>query len=285
MDGVSLVPVMTGAQARVAEHVFNEAGYNRDYERTVRDGRWKLIFVPSPEARSVMQGTLFELYDLETDPLETVNRAADRPDVVERLKAVLLRWMSERMPPLDGFELTDGVCRVYTADFDFRDVAVEGTRFYARVRSSTRDDDYCFTLPVPDPDARIVIELLEGSAVEQPFSASDRKWDDPKLATPCVGDPWGCLKVNGTVVGRLPFEVRLGDLTERIEPTHASLRGQANDKSFCFHTGQFNKRQEKSKVGYVVEVMGVVERGDGGGYGPLDEATRKNLEELGYVHP
>ena len=285
MDGASLVPVMTGKQERVAEYVFNEAGYNRDYERTVRDGKWKLIFVPAPEARSVMQGPLFELYDLETDPLETVNRAAERPDVVERLKTVLFRWMNESMPPLDGFELTDGTCRVYTADFDFRDVAVEGTRFYARVRSSPRDDDYCFTLPVPDPGARIVIELLEGSALGHPFTASDRKWDDPKLTTPCVGDPWGCLKVNGTTVDRLPFEVRLGDLTDRVEPTHASLRGQGNDKTFCFHTGQFNKRQEKSQVGYIVEVMGVVERGTDGGYGQLDEATRKNLEELGYVHP
>jgi len=285
MDGASLVPVMTGKQDRVADYVFNEAGYNRDYERTVRDGKWKLIYVPSAEARSVMQGSLFELYDLETDPLETVNRAAERPDVVERLKTVLFRWMSESMPPLDGFELSDGTCKIYTADFDFRDVAVEGSRFYARVRSSPRDDDYCFTLPVPDPQARIVIELLEGSALARPFTASDQKWDDPKLTAPCVGDPWGCLKANGATVDHLPFEVRLGDLTDRVEPTHASLRGQGNDKTFCFHTGQFNKRQEKSEVGYVVEVMGVVERGAPGGYPQLDEATRKNLEELGYVHP
>jgi arylsulfatase A-like enzyme len=283
MDGSSLVPILTGKRERVADYVFNEAGYNRDYERTVRDDKWKLIYVPSAEARSVMQGSLFELYDIEQDPLETMNRAADRPDVVDRLKGVLFQWMEARMPPLDGFELTDGTCRIYTADFDFRDVAVEGTRFYARVRSSPRDDDYCFTLPVPDPDARIVIELLEGSAAARPFATGDQRWDDPKLTTPCVGDPWGCLKVNGAMVGRLPFEVRLGDLTDRVEPAHASLRGQGNDKTFCFHTAQFNKRQEKSEVGYVIEVMGVVERGKVGGYDQLDEATRKNLEELGYV--
>jgi hypothetical protein len=135
---------------------------------------------------------------------------------------------------------------------------------------------------VPDPEARIVIELLEGSAADQPFTSSARKWDDPKLATPCAGDPWGCLKVNGETVDRIPFEVRLGDLTEQQEPAYASLRGQGNDKTFCFHTGEFNRRREQSDVGYVVEVMGVVER-SGGGYRQLDDVTRKNLKELGYL--
>jgi hypothetical protein len=193
--------------------------------------------------------------------------------------------MEERMPPLQGYEMSDGASRIYTADYDFRDVAVADTRFYARIRGTGRLYDYCFTLAVPDPDARIVLELLEASAVEQPFVSSDRKWDDPKLDVPCVGDAWGCLAVNGAVVDRLPYEVRLGDLTERTDDARASLVGEGNNKSFCFRTAAFNKRAQKSAAGYVVEVMGVVERGAPGerGYRDLDETTRKNLEELGYI--
>jgi arylsulfatase A-like enzyme len=37
-------------------------------------------------------GTGAELYDLATDPKETKDLAADKPDVVERLKKLCLDW-------------------------------------------------------------------------------------------------------------------------------------------------------------------------------------------------
>jgi arylsulfatase len=283
MDGRSLVPVITGEQDRVAEHVFNEAGYNRDYQRTVRDGTWKLIYAPAPEARSVMQGRTFELYNTKKDPLETKNLVDEEPEVARRLENVLFEWMEERMPPLRGYELLDGISAAYTVDFDFPDIAVEGDRFYAKVRGSNRRRSYCFTLPVPDPDARILIELLEGNRVERPYAGGKSKWDDPGMEMACVGDEWGCLRVGGEPVEKIPHAVRLGDLQERVEPTpYVSMHGQGNDKTFCFQTGEFNKRREQSAVGYVVEVMGVVERGSNE-YRELDEATRRQLRELGYL--
>lgn len=47
----------------------------------VADGRWKLIDTPRPE-----------LYDLDADPRETQNVAADHPEVVARLQAQLQTW-------------------------------------------------------------------------------------------------------------------------------------------------------------------------------------------------
>ena len=88
--------------------------------------------------------------------------------------------------------------------------------------------------------------------------------------------------MNGKKIGKLPYTVRLGDLGDRVDPTYVSLHGQGNDKTFCFHTGEFNKRKERSELGYVVEVMGVVEKVDEG-YTGLDDVTRENLRELGYL--
>jgi hypothetical protein len=229
-----------------------------------------------------MQGGLFELYDLESDPLETQDLAAERPEEVERLSKVLFAWMRETAPLLEGFEMIDGMSTVYNAGFDYPSVEVEGSRFYARVAARAQDFDACFTLAAPNPDAKVTIELLEANARERPFAKSEQEWDDPKLDGACVGDAWGCLRVNGERVDGLPFSVRLGDLTERVDETYLSLHGEGNDKAFCFRTSEFSKRAEETPLGYVVEVMGEVEVGVPG-YGELDPVTRENLRELGYI--
>jgi len=56
--------------------------------RTVVSGWWKLIV---PHAAALPQEGL-ELYDLKADPREERNRAADRPDLVEKLRARLDAW-------------------------------------------------------------------------------------------------------------------------------------------------------------------------------------------------
>jgi arylsulfatase A-like enzyme len=50
----------------------------------VRDGRWKLLVNGD--------GTGAELYDIETDPAEARDRAADEKDVAERLTRKVLEW-------------------------------------------------------------------------------------------------------------------------------------------------------------------------------------------------
>lgn len=282
VDGLSLLPVIRGEAGHAAKYVFNEAGYNRDYQRSVRDARWKLIYVPSREARSVMDGGLFELYDLENDRLETKNLAESRPGDLERLKGVLFQWMKNTMPDLTPYTLRDNRSFVYTGDYEFRNMGVSGYNFYAKIPRSLSDLDYCFTLSVPDPDAVITIELLEANKRDTPLKSSQKLWDDPALSESCVGDEWGCLWVNGEKIGDLPYSIRMSKLTSGSSPVHASLIGQENNKTFCFKTGQFNKRAAESGLGYVVEVMGSVESVERD-FADVDEETRQTLRRLGYL--
>ncbi len=73
----------------------------------VRRGRWKLIRIPrllgasqnSQNARSSQNdqrpgvpAVRFELYDVDSDPDETANRASDEPEIVVELARLLNRW-------------------------------------------------------------------------------------------------------------------------------------------------------------------------------------------------
>jgi arylsulfatase A-like enzyme len=63
----------------------------------VRDGRWKLL--------CEYDGSMPQLYDLETDPGEANNVAAANPKVVERLSAAVLAW-NKSMPVDNGATYT-----------------------------------------------------------------------------------------------------------------------------------------------------------------------------------
>lgn len=88
VDGVSLVPVLRDPAARVrdhAYHVFPRAKLGR----AIRTERYRLVEwsgVGQPEEQAEL-----ELYDYETDPLETRNLAAEQPQVVAELRAILRR--------------------------------------------------------------------------------------------------------------------------------------------------------------------------------------------------
>jgi len=92
-EGTSLAPLARGdAGAPVPERVYMESGYRAAAQRTVRDGRWKLVEVPDPRDRLDLTGARLELYDLEADPRELANVASAHPQVVARLAADLERW-------------------------------------------------------------------------------------------------------------------------------------------------------------------------------------------------
>jgi arylsulfatase len=55
----------------------------------MRDDDWKLIMIPGEG------GNTYELYDLRTDPLEERDVAAEHPEVVDSLKALLVDWIGE----------------------------------------------------------------------------------------------------------------------------------------------------------------------------------------------
>ncbi|HEV8130560.1 MAG TPA: sulfatase-like hydrolase/transferase [Acidobacteriota bacterium] len=72
-EGASLVPIIKGQKKQVRQYLF--AAY-RDYQRMVRDQRWKLIWYP--------QIKRFQLFDLARDPWE-LNNLANQPDQSAKL--------------------------------------------------------------------------------------------------------------------------------------------------------------------------------------------------------
>ncbi|MFH1278025.1 MAG: sulfatase [Candidatus Eisenbacteria bacterium] len=57
--------------------------------RMIREGDWKLIYIPGPE------GPEYELYHLPGDPRELHDLHGERPDVAEPLRLRLEEWMAE----------------------------------------------------------------------------------------------------------------------------------------------------------------------------------------------
>ncbi len=84
IDGVSILPTLTGKTGqRVHEFLYWEfPSYGG--QQAVRAGKWKAVRQKLNKGPSAI-----ELYDLEADPSETKNIAAEHPDVVKRLASIM----------------------------------------------------------------------------------------------------------------------------------------------------------------------------------------------------
>ncbi|MCF7763719.1 MAG: arylsulfatase [Verrucomicrobia bacterium] len=80
MEGVSLRPAFSGRSVARREPIF----WEHEGNRAVRDGRWKLV---AKEAAGP-----WELYDIEEDRSELIDRARELPDVTKRLVSLWEAW-------------------------------------------------------------------------------------------------------------------------------------------------------------------------------------------------
>ncbi|HSM13984.1 MAG TPA: sulfatase [Thermoanaerobaculia bacterium] len=106
MRGATLRPRMLGEASGAGTLAFAEAGYGSkgSWIRTVVDGRWSLHALLDRADRIRVGGdekAEVALFDLVADPGETVNVAADHPEVVERLRSALEAWEAETPLPMD----------------------------------------------------------------------------------------------------------------------------------------------------------------------------------------
>lgn len=93
LDGLSLVPVLREAATEIRDHAYHAFPRRRGKEpvigRAIRTDRYRLVEWKAPGAAP--ETADFELYDYEEDPGEGRNLAAERPDVLARMRAILAR--------------------------------------------------------------------------------------------------------------------------------------------------------------------------------------------------
>jgi arylsulfatase A len=89
--------VATSSQGAVQRGIVHHSVEGRF---AIRKGKWKLILWPgsggwsSPKSGEESKGLpAFQLFDLEIDPSEQVNRVADHPDKVSELRALLIEYI------------------------------------------------------------------------------------------------------------------------------------------------------------------------------------------------
>jgi iduronate 2-sulfatase len=92
LEGKSLVPVLKEPTAKNKDAIFHVFPRNRRRDgailgRAVRTERYRLVEWKKPGAPSSTAD--FELYDYQSDPLETKNLASAEPNVVKQLETIL----------------------------------------------------------------------------------------------------------------------------------------------------------------------------------------------------
>lgn len=97
LEGTSLAPVLNDRSAEVQEAVYHHyVRYNGRYRgHAVRTDRYRYVRWVNREGEVVVE----ELYDLDSDPLETRNRATELSDICSELQARLLEHLNDYESP------------------------------------------------------------------------------------------------------------------------------------------------------------------------------------------
>jgi arylsulfatase A-like enzyme len=84
-DGIDLLPILRGKAPLLDRRLFWRWARPDRQQRAVRFGQWKLLI----DASQLL------LFDLRVDPGERTDLAAQRPDIVTRLKPLLADWEAD----------------------------------------------------------------------------------------------------------------------------------------------------------------------------------------------
>lgn len=86
IDGDDLTPVLRDPSASVSDHAYHCFPRGKQMGRAIRTDRYRLVEWAPFKGKET---PTYELYDYETDPLESKNLAASSPAIVEEMKAIL----------------------------------------------------------------------------------------------------------------------------------------------------------------------------------------------------
>jgi arylsulfatase A-like enzyme len=91
LDGISFAPTLMGKSQPERPFLYREAPVGGGGEQAVRMGKWKAIRhnVNPPGRAKEAKPSAIELYDLPGDPKEEHDVAAQHPDVVEKIAAIM----------------------------------------------------------------------------------------------------------------------------------------------------------------------------------------------------
>jgi arylsulfatase A-like enzyme len=104
LDGVDLLPFLTGHTAEPPHEAlfwrFNwPPAYPALHKWAIRMGDWKLVHSPTITTAVGEMNAPPRLYDLASDPEESVDRAAENPEVVQALQERWNEWNATLPPP------------------------------------------------------------------------------------------------------------------------------------------------------------------------------------------
>lgn len=97
LDGVDLVPFLTEKNAALPHQALYWRWFDKD-SFAVRDGQKKLVLLGEKQTTRTRNSQF--LFDLESDPSESLNLFAKRPDVIRNVKTKLDAWKQELVSPL-----------------------------------------------------------------------------------------------------------------------------------------------------------------------------------------
>lgn len=87
LDGTSFATTLKSPETRTRESVIHVYPRGGRLGRAIRTDRYRIVEWKAPGAPS--ETAEYELYDYQTDALETVNLATSQPDVLHKLKDIL----------------------------------------------------------------------------------------------------------------------------------------------------------------------------------------------------